>query len=199
MAIRFYILPIETGTNASKRGPKYFAWTFDPDPPGINCQWSMKDYGSINMAVLAADIAEADHNALVLNADVYAFPINLDVVMTLVERQAANTYFEAHAIPGDWLAQGDTFRSVLRVVIGIFLYLQSVLGMIGYPTDPFAGLTLNTQYRNIPNPLHDAMQQGAISLGYTWNVANNDQVRKIFKLMSDQWGSTPIEFGFVTV
>jgi len=159
----------------------------------------MKDYGSIDMAILAADILQADHDALILNADVYAFPDNLDPVMTLAQRQTLNTYIEAHGIPGDWLAQGDTFRSVLRVITGMFMYLQRVLAIIGYPSDPYAGLTLNTQYRNIPNPLHDAMSQAATELEYTWNVASNDQIRKIFKLMSDQWGSQPIYFGFVTL
>ena len=195
--IRFYILPIERNTEGNARGPKYFKWRFSDT--GIDCRWSMKDYGSIDMAVLAADILQADHDALVLNADVYAFPENLDPAMTLAERQALNTYIEAHGIPGDWLAPGDTFRSVLRVITGMFFYLQRVLAIIGYPTDPYAGLTLNTQYRNIPNPLHDAMSQAAGELGYTWNVANNDQIRKIFKLMSDEWGSQPIYFGFVTL
>lgn len=195
--IRFYILPIERV--GSSRGPKYFRWQIGPTPPGINCPWSMKDYGSIDMAILAADILQADHDALILNADVYAFPDNLDPVMTLAQRQTLNTYIEAHGIPGDWLAQGDTFRSVLRVITGMFMYLQRVLAIIGYPSDPYAGLTLNTQYRNIPNPLHDAMSQAATELEYTWNVASNDQIRKIFKLMSDQWGSQPIYFGFVTL
>ena len=193
--IRFYILPIERVDN--HRGPKYFKWRFNET--GIDCRWSMKDYGSIDMAVLAADILQADHDALVLNSDVYAFPENIDPAMTLAERSALNTYIEAHGIPGDWLAPGDTFRSVLRVITGMFLYLQRVLAIIGYPTDPYSGLTLNTQYRNIPNPLHDAMSQAAAELGYTWNVGNNDQVRKIFKLMSDEWGSQPIYFGFVTL
>ena len=65
--------------------------------------------------------------------------------------------------------------------------------------DPYAGITLNTQYRNIANPLHDALRQAAIEMGYTWNVGNNDQARRILKLMSDQWGNTPIYFGFVTL
>jgi len=197
--IMFYLLPIERNAAGNMRGPKYFAWLGDPDPPGIACPYSMKDYGSIDMGVLAADILQADHDALVLNADVYAFPENIDPAMTTAQRSTLNTYLEAHGIPGDWLAPGNTFRSVLRVVTGMFLYLQRVLAIIGYPQDPYAGLTLNTQYRNIPNPLHDAMSQAASELGYAWNVGNNDQIRKIFKLMSDQFGAASIYFGFVTL
>jgi hypothetical protein len=197
MTIRFYILPIEVRNGA--RVPKYFKYRGDLTPPYIDCQWAMKDYGSINMAVICADIADADHNALVLNADVYSFPVNLDQTMTQAQRSTLNTYIEAHGIPGDWLGPGDTFRSVLRVITAMFLYMQRVLTLIGYPADPFTGLTLNTRYSDIPNPLHDALQQGAVSLEYTWTVGNNDQIRKIWKMMADQWGVRPILFGLATL
>jgi hypothetical protein len=159
----------------------------------------MKDYGSIDMAVIAADILQADHDALILHSDVYAFPENLDLVTTVQERQALNTYIEAHGIPGDWLGAGMTFRTILRTITAMFLYLQRVLALIGYPTDPFTGLTLNTNYSDISNPLHDALYNAAIELGYVWAIGNNDQIRKIWKMMSDQWGSAPIYFGITTL
>lgn len=196
MTVRFYVLPIEV---RGLRLPKYFAWKGDSIPPFLGSPWTMKDYGSINMCVLCSNISDADHAALMLNADVYSLPVDLDVTMSVTQRSAMNTYLEAHAIPGDWLAPGDTFRSALRTVTSMMLYLQRVLALIGYPSDPFAGLTLNTQYRNIPNPLHDALGQAASELGYTWTTANNDQVRKIFKAQADQWGSAPILFGIATL
>lgn len=194
--IRYYILPVERNAVENMRGPKYFRWRYDPDPPGIDCMWSLKDYGSIDMCVVVADITQADHDALVLNTDVYAFPENLDLVTTVAQRQALNTYIEAHGIPGDWLGAGMTFRVVLRTITSMFLYLQRVLAIIRYPTDPFAGLTLNTKYSNIPNPLHDALYNAALQMGYSWNIGNNDQIRKIWKMMADQWGALPIYFGF---
>lgn len=195
--IRFYLLPIER--NGNGRGPKYFVWRGDPNPPGIAARWSMKDYGSIDMAILAADITQADHDALILNSDVYTFPENLDVTMTQAERSTMNTYLEAHGLPGDWLAAGETFKSAARTITGMMLYQAQVCGILGYPTDPYVGLTLNTQYRNIPNPMHDAMAQAASDLGYIWNVGANDQIRRIFKMMAEQWGVAPIYFGFVTL
>ena len=155
--------------------------------------------GSIDMGVLAADILQADHDALILNADVYSFPANMDVTMTLSNRQAMNTYLEAHAIPGDWLSPGDTFLYACRIVTAMFLYLQRTLAILGYPVDPFAGLTLNTRYGQLTTEYQNAMSQAAADLGYTWGVAANDQIRKIWKMMADQWGSQPIYFGFVTL
>jgi len=188
----FYILPIQR-TADNHRGPKYLKWR--ENPTGIDCMWSMIDYGSIDMCVVATNTTQAQHDTLVANADVYAFPEDLDVVMTLAERQALNTYLETHAIPGDWLSPNTTFRENLRTITCMMRYIQRVLGILGYPTDPLTGLTLNTQYQNIPNPMHDAMQQAAVEKGYTWNVAPQDQIRKIFKDMSDQWANTPTYFG----
>jgi hypothetical protein len=193
--IRFYLLPMERV--GVWRGPKYFKWMFNPN--GIDCLWSCKDYGSIDMGTLAADISQADHNSLIINTDVYSFPENLDVTMAQAERSAMNTYLEAHALPGDWISSSETFYSAARTITGMMLYNQRVCAILGYPENPYIGITLNTQYRNIPNPLHDALSQAAVDLGYTWTVANNDQARKVFKLMANQWGSNPIEFGFVTL
>lgn len=197
--IRFYILPIERNAAGSARGPKYFSWRFDPDPPGIACLWSLKDYGSIDMGVLAADILQADHDALILNTDVYAFPENLDVLMALADRSAFNNFAEAHGIPADWLSPATTFRECLKITTGMMLFNQKVCAILGYPNNPYTGITLNTQYRNIPNPLHDAIRQASDLFGYTWDISDNDQLRKILKNMSNKWISQIIYFGFVEI
>lgn len=193
--IHFYILPLVLVNGA--RNPKYFS---DGTPgTGISCPWGCIPYGSIDMCITAADITQADHDYVSSQADVYTAPDNLDVIMTLSERQAMNNYLEAHAIPADWLSPGDTFHYALRIVAGIFQYIQRVLALVGYPANPFAGLTLNTRYSNIPNPLHDALYNAAVELGYSWNVGNNDQIRKIWKMMADQWGSSPIYMNVATL
>ena len=72
MTVRFYILPIKrVGTT---RGPKYFSWRYDPDPPGITCPWSMKDYGAIDECVIAADIQPGHfgHDGSLLRREVAA-------------------------------------------------------------------------------------------------------------------------------
>lgn len=200
--IQFYLLPIERIDNY--RGPSYFDFKGHESIAGhiqldIGEQWSMKDYGSIDMSVLAFTAAEAKHTDLIGRANVYQFPENLDVTMVLADRQALNTYLEAHGIPGDWLKQGDTFRYSLRTITAMFLYLQRALAILGYPADPFAGLTLNTRYGQLTTAYQNALSQAASELGYTWGVAANDQIRKIWKDMADQWGSQPILFGFVTL
>lgn len=199
--IRFYILPIDRQVINGQvyRGPMYFNWRWNET--GINCRWSMKDYGSYDTCVLAADILQADHDALILHADVYDFPemATLDDAMTQSDRGELLDFLELYDIPGDWIYAGITFREALRTITSMMLYMQRVAAIMGYPGDPFGTVTQNTQYQNVPNPLHDAMRQGALDLGYSWDVSNVDQLRKIFKQMGDQWGSKGIFFGFIVL
>jgi hypothetical protein len=203
--IRFYILPIERIDDAGtiRRGPAYFNFRGHIEAGHIQLDnaagegWCMKDYGSIDMAVFALNAATAKHTDLASRLNVYAFPENLDQTMTQAQRGALNTYLEAHAIPGDWLKNGDTFRSTLRIITAMMLFLQRALAILGYPTDPLAGLTLNTRYGQLTAAYQQALSQAATDLGYTWGVVANDQIRKIWKLMADQWGSRIIGFGFI--
>ena len=209
--IRFYLLPIERNALGNARGPKYFSWKYDPDPPGFNDIWSMKDYGSIDMAVLATDISQINHDNLIVNSDVYSFPEFLDDAMTNSDRGALLDYCELYLIPADWIYAGITFREAIRIVTSMMLFNQRVSAIMGYPSDPFSGITLNTQYQNLPialhdalyqatiEPLHDALYQATIELGYIWGSRDQDQLRKIYKEMGDQWGSKSIYFGFTTL
>ena len=197
--IRFYLLPIERGIDGNTRGPKYFKWKYDPNPPGIDCLWSMKDYGSADICTLATDISQIDHDNLILNSDVYAFSDILDDLMSQSDRGELLDYCELQLIPADWIYAGITFREALKIITSMMLYNQRVCALMGYPSNPFSGVSQNTQYQNILNPLHDALQQAAIELGYIWGSRDQDQLRKIYKDMGDQWGSAPIYFGFVTL
>lgn len=197
--IRIYIIPIERTVDGSARGPKYFAWRFDPDPPGIDCPWSIIDYGSIDQGVLAADIQQADHDGLVLHADVYGFPQVIDANMSQSEQTALVNFLNGFGIPSQWLAGTMTYRAVLRTITGMMLYAQRFLAILGYPADPFTGLSLGTQFKNLPAAYQAAAQQAAADLGYPWNVTNNTTVRVMLKGMADAWGARPILMGVTSL
>lgn len=201
--IRFYLLRVERIDN--HRGPAFFDYWQHIEPGHVQIDvaageaWSLKDYGSIDWGVIAMNAAEAKHTDLASRAEVYAFPENLDPTMTAQQRGELNTYLEAHALPGDWLTPQDTFRSALRTITAMMLYLQRVLAILGYPANPLAGLSLNTRYGQLTTAYQQAMSQAASELGYAWDVVANDQLRKIWKMMADQFGAAPIYFGFVTL
>lgn len=199
MAILFYLLPIEVIGNM--RGPMYLRWQDGPNAPGlVVTHWSMRDYGSINMGVVAVDGDSTQHTTLAAQANVYQFPENLDAVMTSGQRGVLSAYLETHDVPGDWIANGDTFRVALRTVTGMFLYMQRLTGMTGNVSPLDWGYTLNTQWRNISAAHRTAIIDAAMSLGYAVDfIANNTQVRRILKVFADAWGTQPIYFRFVTL
>lgn len=200
MAVRFYILPVQRVTVDGRdyRGPMYLKWRMNPG--GLAVQYSLKDYGSIDMATVAVEATATDHTTLAAQANVYQFPENIDVKMTAAQRAALSDYLEAHAVPGDWIAAQDSHRTALRTVTGMFLYMQRLTALTGNVSPLDWGYELNTQWRNISAAHQAAIAEAAVSLGYsTAFIGANTQVRALLKNFADQWGAAPILFGFVTL
>lgn len=196
--IRFYIVPIER--SGSQRGPQYFKWPRDPDPANsIDVPWSMKDYGLVDVGVVAADVTTAQHNQIVAHTDVLAIPTNLDNTLNAAAVTTARNFLEALNVPAGWVGQGDTYRAVLRSVTAIFLYMQRVTAITGTTVD-WVNVPLSTQVRNIPTVWRDAMTQAATELGYDYSgVTGTTTLRQVLKSMADAWGDAPIYFGLTTL
>lgn len=195
MTVRYYVLPIEQIGNA--RGPKYFSWKMNPN--GIKCPWSMKDYGSINQAVICADIAAADHTSLAANADVLSVPVNVDQTLNTNAVTTAVTFLENYNIPAGWITTGLTNRTVLRTVTAFFLFFQRVTAILGRNIDLPANW-LNYQIQNISAEIRNAMAQAADELDFDYSaVTGTTTMRQILKGMADAWGSTSILFGLATL
>ena len=199
--IRYYILPVDIYNNPDsggrERGPMYLKWRRNPD--GLAVQWSAKDYGSIDMMVVAVNAEEADHTYLAAQSDVYAFPENLDVNPSPAELSALEDYLEIAFIPAQWLSPSETWREALRTITGMFLFMQRLTGITG--ENPLTwGITLNTQFRNIDQQYQDAITEAFVTLDYDETVLrDNWTLRIILKNAADQWGERPIYFGFVTL
>lgn len=199
--VQFYLLPIDIWIDPENgdayRGPSYLKWLGNPE--GLDVRWSCKDYGLINEMVCAVNGEQADHDYLGAQGDVYQFPANLDVAMSQEERSAIAAYLEGAYIPADWLSPADTFRTALRTVTGMFLFMQRLTAITGdTPLD--WGVGLNDQFRTLDQVHQDAIVQTFTDLGYDDSVIrDNWTLRIILKNAADQWGETPVLFGFVTL
>jgi hypothetical protein len=80
MTDRLYLVPVErvgSPPNYDASGPKYFAWRYDPDPPGITVAGTLgyQFYGFHPwVLVVAGGISDVDHNFLSTQSDVYVYP-----------------------------------------------------------------------------------------------------------------------------
>jgi hypothetical protein len=199
MTIRWYLLPIERNNNNEQRGPRYFEWRFDPDPPGLTSPKSYIDYGLIDQCMLVSDISSADHTSLTAHADVLAIPVNLDNNLTAAAVTSARNYLEGIGMPADWVSTSYTYRQVLRVVAGCFLFMQRVTAILGRSIT-LTGGTLDLQVQNIPADIRAALAQAADELGYDYSgVTGTTTVRQILRAMAQAWGTSSINFGLATL
>ena len=200
MAIRFYLLPVQVVMVGDQkyRGPAYLKWRMNPT--GLDVPWSLKDYGTIDLGSVAVDGTAENHAYLAAQANVYQFPANLDVTMTSAQRSTLSAYLEARAVPGTWIAARDTFRTALRTVTAMFLFMQRLTHTAGGTSPLDWGVALNTQWRNLSAQQREWISSAFVSLEYsTASIGNTSTMRAIIKDASEQFGSREILFGFVTL
>jgi hypothetical protein len=190
--VRFYIMPIMV-VNETYRGPKYLKWRLNPE--GIDCLWSMKDYGLINAALVAADVTQAQHEALVAEPDVAAAPVDIDQNINEIAIPQVQAVMEALRIPADWITSEYTYRDILRMIGGLFMFAQRYHGMHNEQlidnTDQ-----LDLRWNQIPLARRQKIIATADELGYDYSeVQNTWLVRRILKHLGNQWSDTPIIFG----
>jgi len=190
---RLYLLPIEQVANY--RGPKYFAWRYDPDPPGIASPWNMMSYGFMPWALLyARDISVVDDAALLSYADVYAFPIT-GLNVAIPGGDALRAFCEDINVPTDWATSSTTYLELLRMLAGVFQFAQRYHGLSGQPLFG-AGVTLSTRYRNLTSQQQAWFTATVESFGYPGAIINqNSTFRQMLKLAGDAWGNQPFYLG----
>ena len=196
--IRCYLLPIESvvledGNIA--RGPKYFQWRLDPDPPGLAVKWGMMDYGLIDAALLVAEVTQEQHDTLLLNSDVTSPPENIDQNIASGAIPAVQAALETLRIPADWVTTAFTYRQILRMVAGLFQFAQRHHALHNEQLiDSQAQLDL--RWNQIPIARRNRILATADSLNYDYSAVQNTWlIRRILKHLSDQWGVTVFHIG----
>lgn len=200
MAQRFYLVPIETIGN--RRGPMYIQWSapgLPADPADLDIgPWSMMDYGFAPFGlILAHDISQANHDALILNTDVYGFPEALD--QAIDPQDNLDTFFEAIGIPTDWLQPGNTYLEFLRQMSAMFQFNQRYGGIAADQSGELHSLIndaggLDTRYNQWTAQTQSWFDATLESFGYPPKVGN-PSLRQLMKQAGDAWGDTPFIMG----
>lgn len=190
MAIRYYLVPLESAPRV--RGPKYFAYWGDPDPPALitNVKWAMIPFGSEPTALLAADLSPAQITTMAGLSDVTVIPANLDNQLgaNLATVQAE---LEALNLPADAVVATNTYRQVLRGVLAIFLVTQRFYSLRGnqpgvgrlFPV----GITLATTLGDLSAPVRDDLAAAAGDLGYDYTgLTLASTLRQVLKNLASQ-------------
>jgi hypothetical protein len=189
--VRFYLVPVETNAAGNSRGPKYFPFRGDPNPPALIARdWEARDYGNEPSMVLAADLNDAEDALLASQPDVTKFADDLDTPIGagLAAMQAA---LEALNLPANAITAGTTHRQVLRGVLGIFAIAQCMQGK-GFRV--FGGaLTLTSTLGDLSVAARQALSSCAVTLGYdTSGTTLATTLRQVLVMIANQTNPTPM-------
>lgn len=198
MAIQFYIIPVAvviTPAGSPFRYPMYLKARFNPG--GLDVRWVMRDYGGVGETTMVVCVGaeQAEHDWLAVQDGVYQIPADLDSNPSPQELSAFEAHLEGASIPANWLKPSDTWRTALRTVLGMFA-TAGKYAVIARESILDADVQMNTQFRNYPQYVADALEQVATNMGYSWGeVKNNWTTRILLKWFADQWPNDVFKFG----
>lgn len=169
-----YLLPMEFGADGARTvyRPKYLA--------GLTpATWSQCRLGEFTVAWV--DTTPANHDFLTAQPDVLAIPpLDNAVAVTATRNQ-----LEAIGIPSQWVTAGLTYRTVLRVVVGMALLVQRTEGL--GERLPFAG-RLNDTIGSLPAAARQRLADAADSLGLDRSgIVASTTVREAMRIIGEQF------------
>jgi hypothetical protein len=171
-------------------------------PEGIvTGRTSLMDYGFVPSGlILAKDIPQAEHDALILNSDVFSFPDNLDQPVT--NQSGIDDFFEAINLPTDWMTPATTYREFMRQTAGMFQFNQRYGGIAAAETGQlhsiFDNANLNTRLRQMTDDEERWFRETATSFGFPGeNINDSSRLRQLVKSAGDFWAGQPFFMGGV--
>jgi len=120
MATQLFLIP-QTFDSTGSLVPKYAS----TDLSGHS--WVAMPYGLEGIVLLASD----PNPALAAEADVFAFPVNLDTPLASSDVTAVQSFFQNANIPSAYVLAGMTWRTVVRMTAKCFQILQRHNGLFG--------------------------------------------------------------------
>lgn len=188
MTLQLYIIPIVHLTNPVYIVPKYLPHRFNPPITGLEgVRWAWLTYLLEDNGIIVADVSDTQNTLLTDQADVLLIPLLDNIIQNTTARNRVRSVLETANIPGTWVNTGMTYRSVLRIVLGLFQYHNRLVAIIQRRV--FDGsINLDMTVNQIPSNVRDRLQEAADGLGldYSW-VTGATTIRQLLKGMGDQY------------
>lgn len=186
---RIYLMPLVVNAEGA-REPKYRSEYL---VEGVGA--AVLPYGLEPVCLVRlTDIDLTVHALLNAHADVTAVPENIDqdidAQLTIVEAKLDDLQ-----IPRQWVTSNTSYRSMLRVVAGIFELENIRTGAgIGAAQLLSGGVTLATKWSQLSAAAKNSLTALALQLELdTSAVTNNTTVRQMWKILVDQRSSITVQ------
>lgn len=198
--IRIYFVPVDvyiSPEGIEYRGPKYFKWRWNP--AGLEViKKGYQYYGGMGNSIVAvgAEVTQPQHDYLILQPDVFSFPINLDVSLIPSDISSLSSYLETSYVPADWITPADTWKTAIRTILAMFQLIGRYIAITAIPPWNDPSISFNAQFRNLPQYVRDGINQSFDDLNFDKSVIrSNWNLRIILKNAADQWGNREIRIG----
>lgn len=177
--LRLYLSPSVVNA-AGFRAPKY-AGTL---PKGTSQDWL--DLGNEPTFLWAVDTDIAAHTTIAANADLGAFPYNLDA-QTGANLATVQAQLESFNIPGDAVTANTTYRTIVRGIVVISMVMQRY-GAITQNILLFdVGINLDRTLGSIAVNVRNALQLACDQLGFnTSGLIGSSTIRDLYKRLATQ-------------
>lgn len=183
MAKRFYIVPI---ISTGETYPKVATRAAYIQDVGGQVLRSVS-YGLEPIALVLAEVTPTQHTTIMQNADVIAAPLDVSANITAQALPTVQAALESINIPADWVTTAFTYRAILKIVGGLFLFTQRYYGMFALRLWR-GGVTLSTQFNQLPAAERQRLIDCADSFGYDRStLSGTSTLRQILRAMAVQW------------
>lgn len=194
--VHLYLMPI-TGKGSSRLDPRVPKYRQD-----LGAIWQMMDYGNCPVCLVASNLDEFSHAAVISYADVWAWPENFQNNRSVVGEDSVFAFrnrLEQWNIPGMWIRPSDTWLEVAHGIGTMFQFMQR-FSAVSSNADPFDGVTLSTPFEHYPSSLKHFLVEAATSMGFdTAGISGNSDLRTALKCLGDQWADGPLHIGGLTL
>ncbi len=189
MAARLYLVPIRgTGTKADPFAPKYFT---DGSLTSVTA-WSGMDYGSERWMLVVSDLSSTDDSFVVAQPDGFGLPTDLTQPLNAAQVTAVHAKLEAINLPAQWLTTSLTWQSMLRIVLGIFSFMQRFSALNGNTSLFPTGISLNTTINQLSASVRQNLSLAAQDLGLsTASITGTTTLRAALKDLGTQLQDQP--------
>lgn len=200
MAFRLYIVPVVgSGSSQDPRRPKYFmSDASGQGRTGIitdGTPFRAQDYGHEAWMVVGGDLTTSDDNLVVGQADAFALPFDLATFPSGAQVTNVKNKLEAINVPAGWVNTSIQWLTIVRVVLGMFTFMQRYAVLAEGGTLFGGGVTLATTFGALPDAKQTALVATADSFALDRSgLTNATTMRAILKALADQFGDRVYDF-----
>lgn len=190
MTIQLYVIPVVHLVTPVYEVPKYFPHRHNPPLAGLEgVPWAWVTYLLEDVGIIAADVDATQDALLAGQADVVGVPPLDNAIHNATARNKVRSMLEASNVPGTWVNTGMTYRSVLRVVLGLFQFHNRVVARLSRRVWD-GSISLSTTVNQLPQPVADHLRNAADDLGLNYSaVTGTTTLRQLLLGIGQQFAA----------